>query len=169
MKANSRLYARCGRLDAGNFHAKNFLSSGLPEYQWVLAEALRAGGREEEARAVEAQLTGHGPSSDPRTASLFLATRGENLETAVLLAQKELEERSDVFSHDALAWALGARGKFEAAQVHMSRALVHGTQDSRLAFHAAVIAARSGKTEEARQWLAKASSAAAQLLPSELT
>jgi Flp pilus assembly protein TadD len=140
----------------------------LPEYRWVLADALRAGGREAEARAVEAQLARQGASSDPRTLSLHLATRRESLETAILLAQDELKERGDVFSHDAMAWALAATGRNAEAQRHISLALAHGTQDARLHLHAAIIVARVGRIEEARQWLAKASSAAAQLLPSEL-
>src|SRR5262249_27250658 len=47
----------------------------LPEYQWTLAEALRAAGRENEASGIEAQLRQRGASSDPRTLALFLATR----------------------------------------------------------------------------------------------
>src|SRR6266487_6835579 len=57
----------------------------LPEYQWVLAEALRAAGREEEASRIEAQLRQHGASGDPRTLALFLSTRHEFPETALRL------------------------------------------------------------------------------------
>src|SRR5215472_2805641 len=37
----------------------------LPEYQWTLADALRAAGKENEASKVEAQLCQRGGSSDP--------------------------------------------------------------------------------------------------------
>src|SRR5262249_32618434 len=37
----------------------------LPEYQWTLAEALRAVGRENEAFGIETQLRTHGASGDP--------------------------------------------------------------------------------------------------------
>jgi hypothetical protein len=38
----------------------------LPEYQWTLAEALRAGGRNQEAELVESRLRSHGAMNDPR-------------------------------------------------------------------------------------------------------
>src|SRR4029077_7705606 len=76
----------------------------LPEYQWTLAEALCAAGKENEASEVEAQLYQRGASSDPRTLALYLATRHESPETALRLARAELDSRGDVFSHDALAW-----------------------------------------------------------------
>ena len=49
----------------------------LPEFQWALADTLRAAGRAEEAAKVEATLMQTGMQSDPRTFALFLATRGE--------------------------------------------------------------------------------------------
>src|SRR4030095_7213225 len=82
----------------------------LPEYQWTLAEALRVAGKEKEASEVEAQLRQRGASTDPRTLALYLATRHDSPETALRLARAELDSRSDVFSHDALAWSLAAAG-----------------------------------------------------------
>jgi tetratricopeptide (TPR) repeat protein len=141
----------------------------LPEYQWTLAEALRAAHRENEASAIEAELRQHGASADPRTLALFLATRREFPETALRLARAELDSRSDVFTHDALAWSLAAAGKFTEAQSEMERALAEGTQDGRLFFHAAMIASQSGHVAEAHGWLSKASSLSHLLLPSERT
>ena len=111
----------------------------LPEYQWLLSEALRAANRLDEARALEARLKQHGEADDPRTFALFLATRGEDVETALRLANRELETRADVFTLDALAWALHAAGKTAEAQAMMRRALAEGTQDARLQFHAAML------------------------------
>jgi tetratricopeptide (TPR) repeat protein len=139
----------------------------LPEYQWTLAEALRAAGRENEASGIEVQLRKHGPSSDPRTLALFLATRRENSETALRLARTELGSRSDVFTHDALAWSLAAAGHLAEAQSEMQRALAEGTQDARLFFHAAVITSQAGQTADAQRWLRKASELSQLLLPSE--
>jgi tetratricopeptide (TPR) repeat protein len=139
----------------------------LPEYHWALCEALRAGHREDEAITVEAQINLRGAASDPRTCSLYLATTRRHPEKAENLARKELAERADIFTHDALAWALAASGKFEEAQTHLSRALAEGTQDARLFLHATVIAAQTGKLEEARRWMAKANPFSPQLLPSE--
>lgn len=139
----------------------------LPEYHWVLAEALRAARRESEARAVEQEILTKGSRSDPRTCSLFLATRQEHLKVAVRLARQELAERADVFSHDALAWALAASGQLAEAESHMQQALALGTQDARLWLHAGVIATRRGKRTEAGDWLRKAAERMAQLLPAE--
>ena len=139
----------------------------LPEYQWTLAEALRVAGREIEAREVEAQLCQRGASNDPRTLALYLATRHQSPETALRLARAELEARRDVFSHDALAWSLAAAGSVTEAQDEMQQALAEGTQDARLFFHAAMIAAQAGHSADAERWLRKASELSHLLLPSE--
>jgi tetratricopeptide (TPR) repeat protein len=139
----------------------------LPEYQWTLAEALRAAGRENEASGIEVQLRRHGASSDPRTLALFLATRHDNPSTALRLARTELGSRSDVFTHDALAWSLAAAGNLAEAHGEMQRALAEGTEDARLFFHAAVIASQAGHVADAERWLHKASELSQLLLPSE--
>ena len=140
----------------------------LPEYQWALAEAFRAaGGRENEASAIEAQLRQHGAASDPRTYAVFLATRRESPETALRLAKTEFDSRNDVFTHDALAWTLAAAGKLTDARSEMERALAEGTEDGRLFFHAAMITSQSGDSAEAQRWLDKARSISHLLLPSE--
>jgi len=139
----------------------------LPEYQWTLAEVLCAAGRENEAFAVETQLRQRGSSADPRTLALFLATRRESPDTAVRLARAELASRSDVFTHDALAWSLAAAGNLAEAQNEIERALTEGTQDARLFFHAGIIASQAGQCSDAERWLRKASELSHLLLPSE--
>jgi len=139
----------------------------LPEYQWTLAEALRIAGKENEASKIEAQLRQRGASSDPRTLALYLATRHESRETALRLARAELDSRSDVFTHDALAWSLAAAGKVTEAWSEMQRALAEGTQDARLFFHAGIIASQAGQSADAERWLRKASELSHLLLPSE--
>jgi tetratricopeptide (TPR) repeat protein len=139
----------------------------LPEYQWTLSEALRAAGRENEASGIEVQLRKHGASSDPRTLALFLATRHENPATALRLARTELGSRSDVFTHDVLAWSLAAAGNLAEAHSEMQRALAEGTEDARLFFHAAVIASQAGHVADAERWLRKARELSQLLLPSE--
>ena len=139
----------------------------LPEFQWALADTLRTAGRADEAVNVEANLMQTGAQSDPRTLALFLATRGEQTELAVELAKRELQNRRDIFTYDALAWTLAAAGRLEEAWSHMERALAEGTMDARLFTHAGVIAARLGRATEAESWLAKAHSLQHTLLPSE--
>ena len=139
----------------------------LPEYQWTLAEALRVAGKENEASEVEAQLCQRGESTDPRTLALYLATRHESPETALRLVRAELDSRSDVFTHDALAWSLAAAGNIPEALSEMQRALAEGTQDARLFFHAGIIASQAGQSADAERWLRKASELSHLLLPSE--
>ncbi len=139
----------------------------LPEYEWTLAEALRTAGRIGEATDVELRIRREGMAADPRTFSLFLATHRDQTGTAVQLARAELQQREDVFTHDALAWALSANGHADEASQEMSRALAEGTDDGRLYFHATVIAANSGHESEARQWMQKADARQQLLLPSE--
>jgi tetratricopeptide (TPR) repeat protein len=139
----------------------------LPDYQWTLAEALQASGRGEEAAVVEAQLRRTAAAADPRTFSLYLATRGESPETAWRLAEVDLESRSDVFTHDALAWSAAACGKLAEARQQMAQALAEGTRDGRLFFHAALIAHRVGDESEAQRFTAMASELKHLLLPCE--
>jgi tetratricopeptide (TPR) repeat protein len=139
----------------------------LPEYQWTLADALRAAGKENEASEVEAQLRQRGASNDPRTLALYLATRHESPETALRLSRAELDSRSDVFTHDALAWSLAAAGNVPEALSEMQRALAEGTQDARLFFHAGIIASQAGRSVDAERWLCKATELSHLLLPSE--
>jgi tetratricopeptide (TPR) repeat protein len=141
--------------------------NSLPEYQWTLAEALRGAGQMEEAAKVEAELKGKGTQDDARTLSLFLATRNESPEKALRLAQAELEARADVFTYDALAWALRAVGKTAEAQDAMNKALTEGTKDARLFFHAGVIAAQAQQKAEARRFFQQAYAIRHLLLPSE--
>ncbi len=139
----------------------------LPEYQWLLIEALSAAGHTDEARTVEQKLMQRGAADDRRTFALYLATTGQNPDMAVRLAQEELEVREDVFTLDALAWALRAAGNYREARAANARAIQVGTQAARLFYHAGVIAAAVGEHEEASSWFAKAMAERQMLLPSE--
>ena len=141
----------------------------LPEYLWVLAEALRAGGEGKEASEVESKLRSRGAAADPRTFALYLATRGEQPATAAQLANAELATREDVFTWDARAWALAAQGRWTQAAEDMRRALADGTQDARLFLHAGIIAVATKNVSEMRQFLNRAKGLEQMLLPSERT
>ncbi len=142
-------------------------SAPMPEGQWVLAEALREVGREAEALDLEAELVERGAALDPRTVSLYLATRNERTDVALELAERELQSRRDVFTLDTHAWALKAAGRIQEANVTMGAALAEGTADARLFYHAGVIAGMVGEKEEGCRWLGQASLIKQMLLPSE--
>ena len=140
----------------------------IPEYQWTLADALRLQQRPDEAAAIEQQLTSQGAFEDPRTLALYLSTRREASATAIDLARRELVKRQDMFTLDALAWALSAAGQIDEASTLMTRALAEGTEDGRLFLHAAVIAAADGRPTDAARYARKAHALRFTLLPSEL-
>lgn len=139
----------------------------LPEYFWALTEALTETGQSERAQLARVMLTRHGPADDPRTYALFLATRNEQPDLAVKLARQELDQRADVFTYDALAWAQLAAGDTSAAQQNISHALAEGTQDARMLLHAAVIHQRTGDAPGAKNFLEKTYALRHLLWPSE--
>jgi tetratricopeptide (TPR) repeat protein len=141
--------------------------NALPEYQWALADALRAAGRHDEAQTVESKLAAQGAGNDPRTFALYLTTRGQQAETALRLAQEEIKVRRDVFTLDALAWAQAANGAHDEAWKTMQSALAEGTEDARLFLHAAAIAAQTGNRQDALRYAGKAAKIQSTLLPSE--
>jgi tetratricopeptide (TPR) repeat protein len=141
----------------------------LPDYQWALAEALREAGQGPRAEAVEAALARDGATNDSRTFALYLATRGQQVERSLALAREELNCRQDVFTLDALAWALQANGRSAEAQAYSKESLREGTQDARLFYHAGSLARASGDEPEAQRWLGRAADLQQMLLPSERT
>ena len=129
----------------------------LPEYQWWLEDALH----------IDSQIVTRSGTEDPRTLSLYLASRHYDAERAVGLAQLELANRGDVFTHDALAWALAAAGRATEAQQYMDQAMSEGTADARLYLHAGIIAALNNDEKQARRRLDEAAAIQQMLLPSE--
>lgn len=91
-----------------------------------------------------------------RELAMFYADHDRELPKALELARKELEVRHDVYTHDALAWALYKNGRTSEAKDEMDKALQMGTQDALLMYHAGVIQRRSGDASKAREYLQKA-------------
>jgi tetratricopeptide (TPR) repeat protein len=91
-----------------------------------------------------------------RDLALFDTDHDRNLGEALDLAQKELEVRHDVYTWDALAWALYKNGKIAEASNASEKALKFGTRDPLLLFHAAMIAEGLGRREQARSELKEA-------------
>ncbi len=139
-----------------------------PAHQWALWECLTALDRAGEADAVREKLVARGRREDPRTLALFLATTGGDANEALRLARHELTVRHDIYTHDALAWALHeAEGGSAEALEEMNKALAEGTKDARLYLHAAAIAASAGQAEAALGHARKAEALRQALLPTE--
>jgi tetratricopeptide (TPR) repeat protein len=91
-----------------------------------------------------------------RDLALFYADHDMKLAEALDLAQKELEVRHDVYTWDALAWALYKNGRLTEAAHASEKAMRFGTRDSLLLFHAGMIAERMGQPGQARNELKEA-------------
>jgi tetratricopeptide (TPR) repeat protein len=88
-----------------------------------------------------------------RDLALFYADHDIKLDEALALAHKEFEVRHDIYTWDALAWALYKNGKYQEASDAMDHALRPGTRDALLFFHAGMIASRLGQTSQAKDRL----------------
>lgn len=131
--------------------------SSITEHLAALADALDAAGRTAEAREATAQLERAGRRSDPRTLSLFYANRDAEHAAAVELARRELANREeDIYSQDALAWALFRNGDLDEAQAMSARARRLNTPEARFLFHGGMIALARGDRAEARSLLSDA-------------
>lgn len=139
----------------------------LPETLWALQETWSQLGREKEAAQVEGRLLKTGATEDARGFSIYLSTRGLQTNQALQLARKELNQRRDIHTYDALAWALLASGDARQAYTNLLHAVSENTRDARLYFHAAAICAAAEKPVQAREWTDKALEMRSQLLPSE--
>ena len=83
----------------------------------------------------------------------FYSDHDLNLKEALRLALAELEVRKDIYGYDAAAWAYYKNGNFNEAQAMMQHAMLFGTSDARLYYHAGMIAHALGSDQEARRLL----------------
>jgi tetratricopeptide (TPR) repeat protein len=91
-----------------------------------------------------------------RDLALFYADHDMKPAEALDLARKELEVRHDIYTWDALAWALYKNGRLTEAANASQKAMRFGTRDSLLLFHAGMIAEGLGQQEQARVELKQA-------------
>lgn len=91
-----------------------------------------------------------------RVLSIFLSDHGIHLPQALELARQELEVRRDIYTLDALAWALYKNGEFAEADAVMKDVLRLGTRDPLLLYHAGMISAGAGERSAALGYLKSA-------------
>lgn len=75
---------------------------------------------------------------------------------AIKWAQRDLSQRSNALTHDALAWALFRDGQFQEAVSQIRKALSFHWEDAHLYAHAGMIFLAAGLSEDAHQYLLKA-------------
>ncbi len=88
-----------------------------------------------------------------RDLALFYADHDMKLDEALALAHNEFEVRHDIYTWDALAWALYKNGKYQEASDAIENALRPGVRDALLFFHAGMIAQRLGQKALAKDRL----------------
>lgn len=86
----------------------------------------------------------------------FYSDHDMNLKEALDLTLTELESRKDVYGYDAAAWAQYKNGNYEEAQALIEQALILGTRDACLFYHAGMIALALGNESQAREYLEQA-------------
>jgi len=87
-----------------------------------------------------------------RNVALIFADHDWHVDRALELATAELDVRKDIYSYDALAWALYKNKKFADADVATTNALKMGTPEPAFYYHAEQIARANGKTKEAEEY-----------------
>jgi len=91
-----------------------------------------------------------------RELALFYADHEIKLADALEFARKELEVRYDIYTWDALAWALYKNGQIQEAAAAMKTALSLHTNDPLLLFHAGMIYHSLGQDSDSGQFLSRA-------------
>jgi tetratricopeptide (TPR) repeat protein len=153
----ARLRANHGRYDeAITLYRKAIAVVPMPTFVAELGDIYQKAGRLDEAKKeydlVEyiGRLGKVNQVLHNRDLALFYSDHDIKLGEALELARKEFEVRRDIYTWDALAWALYKNGKFAEAEKASDEALKYGTRDALLLFHAATIAGKLGQQERAR-------------------
>jgi len=108
------------------------------------ADILRAMGRREEASLQDAlaEAVWRSDAPEPARLALLLAGSGDaaKIDEAVRLAKAEFSQRRDIFTADALAWALFKAGRLADAVEASASAMRTGSVDRGLRERARIIA-----------------------------
>jgi len=70
---------------------------------------------------------------------------------AYRIAKRELALRDDIYAEDTLAWAAASDSRWSEARAHAAKALRFDTEDSRLQYHAGVVALHFGDRVQAKR------------------
>ena len=124
----------------------------LPDYAAALYDLYKKTGQNEKAAKqmelleVIDQLARANGERANRNLVLAFADHDLKLDRALELAQGELEFRKDIYSYDALAWALYKNRRYVEAKQYMDKALKLNTAESAFRAHADAIAKAVEKT-----------------------
>lgn len=94
-----------------------------------------------------------GVNNDQKRLALLWADHDTKLDEALTITKREYEMRKDIFTADALAWALYKKGHLSDAKTMISAALNLKSNDARILYHAGMIEKDLGNKEEAKKML----------------
>ena len=135
--------------------------SPSPEYIANLGDVYAKLGRSDEAQQQYEQVEfieklGTSAGTYNNQLALFWANHDIRLDEAITSAEREYATRKDVNTADIYAWCLYKKGRFAEAKTVIDEALRLGTRDSRLLYHAGMIAAATGSNEKGVEYLKQA-------------
>ena len=136
--------------------AQAYEQSPLIETGWLLGDARTLSGDEAGAREVYARIERQGSRLDPRTLALYYATKGRELSTALRLLEAELQQRQDIYTQDAYAFALYRAGRAGEALPFCEKALRLKTRDAALLYHAGAVHLAAGARAQGQRLLREA-------------
>ena len=134
----------------------------LPDYSAALYDYYTASGDLKEAAKqkdmiqVIDQVGKAAQEKANRNIALIYADHDWNLDRALELAKNEMEVRGDIYTYDALAWALYKNEQYAQAGEAMQKAMQFKTPEPGFYYHAGLIDSALGKKDEAREMLKKA-------------
>lgn len=91
-----------------------------------------------------------------RQLALFYANHDTDLVSALTAAEAELATRADVYGYDVLSWTLYKNGRYAEAAVASEKAMAQDTPEALFYYHAGMIAAKLGNSEQAVEHLTQA-------------
>jgi len=158
-----RAYAAEGRIPEAIQSYKRAQSSvPLVEYAGALQDLYALAGQPDDARQqaemvdmIDKMEQASGLNVNRNLALAYL-DRDRKVDRALALVEGELRGRRDIYTYDALAWALYKNKKYEEAGKAKEKALELGTPEPAFYYHAGMIERALGQTDQARKHFERA-------------
>jgi tetratricopeptide (TPR) repeat protein len=134
----------------------------LPDYAAALYDYYTASGDTKEAEKqkemifVIDQVGQAAKEKANRNMAIIYADHDWKLDRALELAKNEMDVRGDIYTYDALAWALFKNKQYPEAAEAMKKAMQFSTPEPMFYYHAGLIDNALGQKDEAREMLKKA-------------
>src|SRR5579883_1618039 len=136
-------------------------STPLPDYAAALYDLYRASGEEKKAQQERDLIDlydhlnlSNGEKAN-RNVAMIYSDHNWRPERALELARAEMEMRKDVYTYDALAWALCRNRRYGEAKTAIAEALKLGTPEPMFYYHAQQIARALGDDAKAAEYASK--------------